>query len=180
MKSPTSTFNEQRKGLLSFLQMTLTEIENHHNTLERKMQYNLSFMSSIAALELVIHLHLMSIGTLPKGMVLASIAFAIVYLAVATICLVAIWPQSRASLPFEPTPEKVREWWGFDIIKYRDAVITRYVTIWKENQELLDDKVKQTERTYILVAIALVVVLIQAALYRHHGLVMLATAATGQ
>ena len=174
-----SHFNEQRKGLLSFMQMTLTEVENHHNTLERKMQYNLSFMSSIAALELVIHLHLLSIGPLPKGMILAAIIFILVYLAIASISLFAIWPQSRASLPFEPTPEKVREWWGFDIIQYRDAVITRYVTIWNENQKLLDDKVKRTEQTFILVVVALVIVIVQAALYRHHALVSLASGGNG-
>lgn len=156
---------------------TLTEVENHHNTLERKLQYNLTFMSSIAALELVIHLHLLSIEQLPDNMKAAVAIFGLIYVSIAALSLVAIWPQSRASLPFEPTPEKVREWWGYDIIQYRDAIIPRYVTIWKENQKLLDDKVRWTQLSYGLVVVAMVIVFIQALLYRHHVIVLLAAGA---
>ncbi len=172
-------FNEQRTGVLALLHATLAEVENHHNTLERKMQYNLTFMSSIAALEIVIHLHLISVGTMPNNMKGAAIVFGLVYLALASLSLVAIWPQSRASLPFEPTPEKVREWWAYDILQYRDAIIKKYVTIWTENQKLLDEKVRWTQLSYFLVVVALIVVLLQVSIYRHHLVTLVTNGSAG-
>ena len=57
------------------------------------MQYNLTFMSSIAALELVIHLHLLSITQLADTMTCAVVVFGLIYVAIAVLSLCAIWTQ---------------------------------------------------------------------------------------
>lgn len=161
-------FSEQRKYTLSLMHASLAEVEYHHNTLERKMQYNLTLVSSIAALELVVHLHLIGIVQIPNCMKALLIVFGLVYLLIVPLTIGALWPQSRASLPFAPTDPKVREWWSYDILEFRDAIIRSYVTIWTENQELLNEKVTRTQLSYRLVVVALIIISLQALCYRHH------------
>ena len=174
MQKQSTTFNEQRTGVLTLLHASLTEVDNHHTTLERKLQYNMVLMSSIAALELAIHLLLLKeVGLqLPKPIIGAALLFALTYLGVAAISLCAIWPQSRGSLPFEPTWDKVNEWWGYSIIDYRNKILSSYVKIWEENQKLLDNKVRWTQYSYVLVVLSLSIVIFQALLYRHHFVVL--------
>ena len=105
---------------------------------------------------------------MPPPMESALTLFAFTFFGVALIFVFAIWPQSRGSLPFEPTWANVKEWWKFDIIEFRDRILSGYVKIWTQNQELLIRKVMWTRLSYVLVALALFVVGIQASLYWHH------------
>ena len=177
MEKQTNSLNEQRQGMLKVLHTSLSVVDDHHTSLERKLQYNLAFMSSIAALEFVIHLHLSDVASLPNPMIGAALLFGLNYLAVAALSLCAVWPKSRALLPFEPTWDNVKKWWAFSIIEYRDSILSSYVKIWEENRRLLDDKIRWTRWSYSLVVIALLTVAIQALLYRHHFVVLLTISA---
>ena len=172
MESDTSNFNAPQKGVIKVLHESLGEVERHHTTLERKLQYNMAFISSIAALELALHLYLLEQGCLPPPMESAALMFMITYLGVAIIFVCAIWPQSRGSLPFEPTWPNVKLWWKYDIITFRNYLLSGYVKIWNQNQNLLDNKVMWTRLSYVLVAFALFIVSIQAALYWQHYVIL--------
>ena len=50
MTTKARDFNVQRKGIIDILRESLAEVERHHTTLERKLQYNMAFISSLAAL----------------------------------------------------------------------------------------------------------------------------------
>ena len=57
------------------------------------------------------------------------------------------------------------KWWSFGNKTYRYRLLSSYVEIWKENQDLLDDKVRATKRSYILLIIAVEIILLQAYVY---------------
>ncbi len=137
MTKTRTPFNGQENNMLQILNLALADIENHHSTLERKLQHNLTFMSSIAAAELVAHLHFLRVDELPHNLKVLALLFSAIYLAIVGLSLSALWPQSRGSLPFAPTWDKIKKWWGNDSVKYRLDLLSAYAEIWEENQELL-------------------------------------------
>ena len=169
MTKTRTPFNGQENNMFQILNLALAEIENHHSTLERKLQHNLTYMSSIAAAELVAHLHLFRVGEIPHNLKVLALLFAAIYFAIAGLSLSALWPQSRGSLPFEPTWDKIRKWWANDSVKYRTDLLSAYAEIWDENQGLLDTKVWKTQLSYKLMVMALCIVLLQAYVYARYG-----------
>ena len=71
----------------------------------------------------------------------------------------------HGSLPFEPTWPTVKKWWSYGNKTYRYRLLSSYVAIWKENQDLLDDKVRATKRSYSLLVVAVGIILLQAYVY---------------
>ena len=162
-------FEGQENSVLHILHGGLAVVNDHHATLERKLQHNLTFLSSLAVAELVIHLHLLSTGEIPRGLKLLALGFAATYLLLAGLCVRALWPRSRGSLPFEPTWPTVKKWWGYGDKMYRYKLLSGYVAVWKENQKLLDDKVWATKSSYCLLVVALGIVLLQAYVYAYNA-----------
>ena len=158
-------FDGQETSILHIMHGSLLVVQEHHATLERKLQHNLSFLSSLAAAELVTYLHFFSTGELSRGLYFLALAFAVTYLFLAGISVYALWPKTRGSLPFEPTWPTVKKWWSFGNKTYRYRLLSSYVEIWKENQDLLDDKVRATKRSYTLLVIAIGIILLQAYVY---------------
>ena len=78
-------FDGQEASILHILHGSLLVVQDHHATLERKLQHNLTFLSSLAAVELVIYLHFFGTRDLVRGLYVLAFAFAITYLLLAGI-----------------------------------------------------------------------------------------------
>ncbi len=156
MVVPDGRISETDKSILSQLTAQIPAMEDVHNTLERKLQYNFLLMSSVAAILVALNGKL-NIEPLPGGLKI----FTVFYLIVMISSIYALWPRGRFVHPINPKWEIVQKWRDYPSGEYVDQLILGYEMIAKNNESLLQTKAFFTRLSLGLTSLGLLAVLIE-------------------
>lgn len=156
MVVPGGRISETDKSILSQLSAQIPVLEDVHNTLERKIQYNFLLMSSVAAILVALNGEL-KVEPLPGGLKI----FAVFYLIIVISSIYVLWPRGRFIHPINPKWEIVQKWRNYPSDEYVDQLILGYEMIAKNNESLLQTKAFFTRLSLGLTILGLLAVLFE-------------------
>lgn len=136
--------SDQQKHMLSRLDMLLPAVEDIHITLERKLQFNFGFMTSIATVLIVGNVSWFDHSTLEANEVGSLAVFVLCFLVTAGCALWAYWPRERLITPITPEWDNLKRWWEYPPDEYAEQALLSYKTIWKDDQKVRRCKARVT------------------------------------
>ena len=165
MTEPEERFSEQQKHMLSRLDRLHSAVDDIHNTLERKLQFNLALMSSITTVLIIGEISWFDINGLEPDEHLSFVIYFFCFLGVIIFTLWAHKPRERVITPITPEWGALKQWWEYDIDDYTAQTMLSYITIWTADKKHRECKATVTWVSYMLVAIGLLAAAVQSAVF---------------
>lgn len=157
------TLSDQQKHLLSRLDMLLPAVEDIHNTLERKLQFNFGLMTSIATILVVGKISWFDQTKLESDETGSFVVFVVCFVIVAACSLWAHWPRERLITPVTACWDSLSKWWDYDPEDYAEQVLLSYESIWNDDRKTRQCKAKLTVISHIAVVVGLLAAFYQSA-----------------
>ena len=165
MDSQNDGFSDIEKDLLARLNALVPAIEDIHVTLERKVQYNFTLMSSVATVLVAVNVSVFDRKLLNDDMRLLFGLFGLSYLIVGILSLYVLRPRIRSFMTVTPIKDHLIGWWGMTVNKYLRETFGVYAYIWKEEEKPLDKKACATILSYVFVIVGVIAAIVEAAIY---------------
>ncbi len=170
MSKETTTFTDREKNVLGLLDTNLRSAHDVIGTLERKAQYCFTLISAMAASVALININVFEIThRTPEDAAILCIAFFIVlYLGVAVLSILTLWPREIDICPLEPTRENIEGLLDVECVDwdtYCNEVLAQYADIYQCHRSVMEKKSRSLVCSYRLVGIAIFVVLLEIAIY---------------
>ena len=147
---------DQQKHMLSRLDQLLPAVEDIHNTLERKLQFNFGLMSSIVTILIVGNISWFDNSRLDADEHVSFAVFVLSFVAVAACSLYAHFPRERLVSPMTPTWCFLSKWWDYSSEDYAKQVLLSYESIWTDDRCIRKRKARATMLSHLGVVIGLV------------------------
>ena len=159
-------FSDIEKHILARLDALIPAIEDIHVTLERKVQFNFTLMSSIATVLAAVNVSLFDRNLLSNAMLCWFILFGFSYLLVAILSLFVLLPRIRDFMTLTPSKQDLLGWWHMDDVnEYLQETFGVYAHIWQQEEKSLDNKAFATKLSYVFVVIGVISAIVEAAIY---------------
>ena len=160
------SFTQQTDSLFPLLNVNLHQTHDVINTLERKAQSNFTVVSAVAAALALIHVEFIRLSSLETAAHMALLVFAGSYLLIAWLSICAIWPRAIDLCPLEPTTDNIADLLDEkDERAFRFELMSQYVNIYNSHLGVMECKRKHEMRSYYLVAVAILAVVIELLVY---------------